>query len=302
VADAIHEAGFKAGLWLAPFAAQEGSRLASEHPDWLLCDDAGKPIPAGSNWGPFYGLDLRRAEVREYLRLVFGTVLDVWGFDLVKLDFLYAACLRPFPEATRGELMAMGMKFLREIMGERLILGCGVPLASAFGRVDYCRIGCDVGLSWDEAWYMAYLHRERASTPRALANTLGRRQLDGRAFLNDPDVFILRDELTTLSPAQRRILDFLNTLLGSLVFTSDRVDSYGEASRELFAGLDLAMDRRLLGLREQGGGSLLELRYREGEAERWAAINMIDGEASMRPLLGGGGEDIVLKPFELLIR
>ncbi len=35
---------------------------------------------------------------------------------------------------------------VRECCGDKLILGCGVPLMPAFGKVDYCRIGSDISL------------------------------------------------------------------------------------------------------------------------------------------------------------
>ncbi|EKC48560.1 hypothetical protein OBE_15116, partial [human gut metagenome] len=41
--------------------------------------------------------------------------------------------------------MCEAMDFLRECVGEKMILGCGVPLMPAFGKVDYCRIGADYG-------------------------------------------------------------------------------------------------------------------------------------------------------------
>ena len=58
-AEAIHARGLQAGLWLAPFGAQRGSRLVREHPDWLL-REKGKPWLAGINWGGFYALDIDR--------------------------------------------------------------------------------------------------------------------------------------------------------------------------------------------------------------------------------------------------
>ena len=57
----------------------------------------------------------------------------------------------------------------------------------AFGLVDYCRVSCDVGLDWDDVWYMRLFHRERVSTKQAINNTLFRRQLNGRAYGSDPD-------------------------------------------------------------------------------------------------------------------
>ena len=61
-----------------------------EHPDWLLLHE-GKPWYCGCNWGGFYALDIDNPEFQAYLKAVFTRVLDEWGFDLVKLDFLYAA-------------------------------------------------------------------------------------------------------------------------------------------------------------------------------------------------------------------
>ena len=46
----IHDKGFRAGLWLAPYSAQYRSQLTREHPDWLLQHN-GKPWYAGCNWG-----------------------------------------------------------------------------------------------------------------------------------------------------------------------------------------------------------------------------------------------------------
>ena len=226
IADKIHQTGMKAGLWLAPFVCEKNSRCYKEHPDWLEHDEAGNPLCAGTNWSGFYTLDLENESVRNYLREVFHNVLNIWGFDLLKLDFLYAACIQPTKEKTRGQRMCEAMDFLRKLVGEKQILGCGVPLGPAFGKVDYCRIGCDVGLDWDDKPYMRLLHRERISTKNAVGNTIYRRQLDGRAFFNDPDVYLLRDENIRLTPEQKKELALVNGLFGSLLFTSDNVKMY----------------------------------------------------------------------------
>jgi hypothetical protein len=171
--------GIKAGLWLAPYAVGFNSRIVKEHPEWILKEEhdsskmivAGKstllfthksydliciahisvPCPAlGPNWGGFYAIDLYNEGAREYLRSVFDTVLNKWGFDMVKLDFLFAAAMIPRLGKTRGEIMWDAMSFLREIVGpKKIILGCGVPLAASFRKVDYCRIGSDVAPWWE---------------------------------------------------------------------------------------------------------------------------------------------------------
>ena len=149
-----------------------------------------------------------------------------WGFELLKLDFLYCVCLRPGAEHTRGQIMFEAMDFIRECVPEAKILGCGVPLAAAFGKVEYCRIGCDVGLDLDDKPHMRLIHRERVSTKNSLRNTVFRRELNGRAFWNDPDVFLLRDENIELTWEQRETLARLNAMFGGVKFTSDDVSGY----------------------------------------------------------------------------
>ncbi|KAI8643002.1 glycoside hydrolase superfamily [Parasitella parasitica] len=151
VADKIKGAGFKAGLWLAPYAVGYTSRIVKEHPDWLIIDpEIKKPVVAGPNWGGFYALDIYNPEAREYLKHVFDVVLHDWGFDMLKLDFCFAAAMIPRNGKSRGEIMWDAMDLIRDLVGpDKLVLGCGVPLASAFRKVDYCRIGSDVAPWWE---------------------------------------------------------------------------------------------------------------------------------------------------------
>ena len=108
-----------------------------------------------------------------------------------------------------------------------------MPLGSAFGKVEYCRIGCDVGLDWDDKLHMRLLHRERISTRNSLGNTYGRAPLDGRAFGNDPDVFFLRDDVR-LTQAQRDELLFADADLGSVFLTSDDRAQWTPAMRQRY--------------------------------------------------------------------
>ena len=226
IADRVKAGGMTAGIWMAPFSCQKKSRVAREHPDWLLRGEDGKPLLCGANWGGFYALDLYHPEARAYIRTCLQTAVREWGFTLLKLDFLYCVCLRPTAERTRGMMMFDAMDFIRSCVPEARILGCGVPLAAAFGKVEYCRIGCDVGLDWNDKPLMRLIHRERVSTKNSLRNTVFRRQLSGRAFWNDPDVFLLRDENISLTWEQRETLAKLNALYGGVKFTSDNISGY----------------------------------------------------------------------------
>ncbi len=225
IVDKIHACGFMAGLWLAPFVCEKDSVIFREHPDWLLKVN-GQPWKCGSNWSGFYALDIDMPEVQDYLRRVFDRVLNQWGYDLVKLDFLYGAA--PFGTKTesRAGRMIRAMELLRQWCGDKLILGCGVPVMPAFGLVDYCRVSCDVGLDWDDKWFMRLMHRERVSTRQAIGNTVFRRQLNNRAYLSDPDVFFLREENIRLTPRQKIKLAQVNALLGGVLLTSDDPSKY----------------------------------------------------------------------------
>lgn len=234
VVDDVHAAGFRAGLWLAPFGAQKDSALVREHPDWLYTVE-GQPYLAGCNWGDYYALDIDNPAVCDYLQGVFDRVFNDWGFDLVKLDFLYAAALYGDARESRAGRMYRAMELLRKWCGDKLILGCGVPVMPAFGLVDYCRISCDVSFDWDDKLYMRLIHRERVSTRQAIGNTVSRRAINARAYMSDPDVFFLRDENLKLSDARKDKLMYANALLGGVLFISDDPNNYSPRQFERYA-------------------------------------------------------------------
>ena len=209
IVDEVHKAGMKAGLWLAPFCVGSDAEVLRDNPGWILKTRKGgkkKAIAGFNGWGgpldPFYAFDLENEEVRDHIKGVFKKVWE-WGFDLVKLDFLYAACMFPRGGKTRGRLMHEAMKFLREEClddnkinggGQKLLLGCGVPIVSALGYVEACRIGCDVDLTYKPRFYGKCTNEEIVSAENAMNNTIWRSHLDGNFFLADPDVFFLRGE------------------------------------------------------------------------------------------------------------
>jgi len=239
--------GFVPGLWLAPFVCSKESHLYAAHPEWLLKDENGEYVSTGSHWRGAYALDTRNPEVRTYVLEVLQTATQEWGFKLLKLDFLYAACLQVHGGLNRGQLMADAMDLLRRGADEDcLLLGCGVPLGSAAGKVDYCRIGCDVGLDWDDAPPMRLLHRERVSTKNSLGNTYGRAWLDGRAFGNDPDVFFLRGDDVKMTEGQRDELLFADAVSGSVLLTSDDMGKWTpQMQRQYKAAVNVFLERKL---------------------------------------------------------
>ncbi len=229
VADRIHDKGYMAGIWIAPFSVQIKSRTFKEHPDWVIRDEKGKPVLGCVGWGGAYTLDIYNPEVREYIKHFFDVILNDWGYDLVKLDFLYSECMFPRNNKTRGTIMCEAMEFLRECCGDKLILGCGVPLGAAFGKVDACRISCDVDLSYKPKIYNTlHVNNEIMSAQNAMNNSIFRRQLNGRVFTNDPDVFFFRYTNLKFTYEQKILLGFINHICGDVLFVSDNMEEYKE--------------------------------------------------------------------------
>jgi alpha-galactosidase len=280
LAQSIRKAGYQPGLWLAPFIVERKSGIFKEHPDWLLTYDGERPVEAGYNpgWGgalqgTYYVLDLDKPEVRDHLKKVFDRVLNEWGFEMVKLDFLFATGLIPRNGRSRAQHMAAGIDFLRACCGDKLILGCGVPLGPCFGVVDYCRIGPDIGLSWDMKVAKFARLRERISTRNAIVNTVMRRHLDGRAFGNDPDVFILRKQKNRLKPKQRFSLFLTNAIFGRMFLTSDNPAEYDEETLRLFRSAFPLKEREIISVLPDVREDAFRVLFRVNGREYCAVIN-----------------------------
>ena len=234
IADEIHKKGYKAGIWLAPFNCQKISRMAKEHPDWLIKHENGKPMVGCIAWGGAYTFDIYNEEVREYLKKVFDVVLNEWGYDMVKLDFLYSQCIKPRHGKSRGEIMCDAMEFLRECVGDKLFLGCGVPIGPALGICDACRISCDVDLTYKGKFYSRIqVSNEMLNARSAINNSIFRRHLDGRVWMNDPDVFFLRKDNLTFTDEQKYLLGKINNLCGNVLFVSDNAGDYDKNAANL---------------------------------------------------------------------
>lgn len=147
VCSAIHRAGLRAGLWLAPFAVSTKSELYAAHPDWVI---GGEQDILNPNEGVL-GLDLSNPSVLSYIREVFTRVFDEWGYDLVKIDFLQYAVgegRRCDPRLSGVRAFRKGLEVIRECAGNKFILNCGSPVLQSVGLCDGMRIGSDVGSHW----------------------------------------------------------------------------------------------------------------------------------------------------------
>ena len=246
IVDKVHARGMLAGIWLAPFAAEEKSELFTSRPDLIAKNSQGNFIKAGSNWSGFYPLDLNNPDSVDYVRKVLRHYVEL-GFDFFKLDFLYATNLKPLYGKTRSETAEFAYSILCEELKDKKILGCGATLSNGFEKFDFMRIGPDVSLKFDDVWYMKFMHSERISTKTTLQNTIFRSAMDGKAFLNDPDVILLRDDNIDLTEKQRYALTKINALFGSLLMTSDNPKTYDyKKAGVLSEALELFKDAKVL--------------------------------------------------------
>jgi alpha-galactosidase len=225
LADRIHEAGFKAGLWFAPFTVGADSALYREHPEWLIRDADGEPVLAIYNWNQrCYGLDCTHPEAQAWLERLFRTVAEDWGFDFVKVDFIYSGALRGRRHdatQTRAQAYRRGLEIIRRAVGDRFVLGCGGLIAPSVGLVDGHRIGPDVAIWWRLPPGVPLpagrkRHGRAASSfpaaENALRNVLTRSWCHRRLWINDPDCFLARDETTMLTLDQMQMPSTLLTL------------------------------------------------------------------------------------------
>lgn len=314
LSDQIHAAGYKAGLWLAPYIVDPRSEIYAKKRDWLVSYDGEHLVRAGFNpgWGgwkngSYYLLDIYNPEVKDYLQRVMDRVLNEWNFDMVKLDFLFAAALIPRNGKSRAMIMQDGMELLRDWIGDKQILGCGVPLESVKDKVEFCRIGADVGLTWETKSLEMINLRERISTQSSLRSTILRRPMANNYFRNDPDVFILRPENHKLSTIQQETLFIVNIALGELMFTSDNVSSYGPETLRLYQSQFPHRKKRLLQL--YGQDDVYTLKMEIGDRLYYIAVNLSSKDVDVTDVPKGIyferkkglvkiDSEVVLVPFE----
>jgi alpha-galactosidase len=201
----IHGLGFRAGLWLAPFAVAKNSRFFREHPDWLLQQrdpQSGDPSPAPSSDNPeIFALDCTHPEALAWLRATFRRVFYDWNFDYVKIDFLHHGArqgvLRHDASATSVEAYRRGLQAINDEAGEgKFILACGAPLLPSVGLVDGMRVGPDVGGRWlfDPGW--PEWPMGNCCVRAAGLTSLWSQWMHGRLWQNDPDCLLTRKETT----------------------------------------------------------------------------------------------------------
>lgn len=216
LAEKIKFSGRTAGIWLAPFMVTSNSQLIKDHPDWLLRDEHGQPIPAGISWGGnTWTLDSSHPEVLDWLEKLIRKVVD-WGYNYLKLDFLYQGAIlgKRYKDISREEAYRNAMQVMRDAAGNAYILACGAPIIPSLGLCDGIRIGPDVTNFWINPALTTWLNNpNETSTVNAIRTCVHRLWL--KPLVNiDPDVMYFRSKYNSLKPQENQLLQDLGTVTG----------------------------------------------------------------------------------------
>jgi alpha-galactosidase len=238
----VAAAGFRPGLWIAPFLVGNRSKLFAAHPDWVVQDvTTGRALIAMHFYGEFrwhkrseeyYVLDVTHPDAAAYISRVFRTWAE-WGARYIKADFLLHG-MEYGPERavwhegglSRVTIWRRMMTLIRDAVREDVIVsGCGCPLWASVGLVDAVRIGRDVGVTWHGDYSAESLLRDLQS----------RNHANGILWQADPDCILLRDRFHEMTDAQVEALARFAGSAGGVTMTSDKLDELRPDRAALFA-------------------------------------------------------------------
>ncbi len=242
LAEQIHSAGFKAGIWTAPYWL--GRESDHYNAQWVIDPFDTIPTQEGNRrrhwatWGD--RLDASNEEVIAYMKDFVGTLVDQWGYDYLKNDFLVYG----FPELKNADLLLLdkgevagaisyqrvnreitpaeayreGVRAIREAAGaETFIMGCGTPLFHTAGFVDAARVGGDIQSKLCVSW--------ECGTSKTVRTSAKRYYYNGRTLWIDPDCLVTWDPCGrgTFSFEEAKVRATLASFFGGMIMMSDRM-------------------------------------------------------------------------------
>lgn len=244
----IKAAGFKPGIWLAPFLVDEHSALYVAHPEWTVKDQNGQTVWVIPDAGGVRvaAIDCTRPDVCAWLTGLFSDLAG-YGYEYIKLDFLaHVAGVLSMggryadPKATRVQALRRGLQAIRRGFGDsRLILGCTNVLGAGVGIVNACRIASDFLPAWNIG---NEPFKEAPTLPNVLRNIINRRYMHGRLWINDPDAHLARADNNALTEDEVRMFTAAIWITGGMLLTGDRFSTLsmerGKLSRMLLNDLE----------------------------------------------------------------
>jgi alpha-galactosidase len=291
----MKETGTESGLWLAPFLCSRRSSIARDNRDWILRNRFGLPVIPGFLWNSFpFVLDITHPEVLEHVSNLIDICVNRYGFEYLKLDFLYAGALdgvRYNPDLTGAQALRNALTLIKEIVGENTkILGCGCPIGSGVGLVDFMRINPDVAPNWHPEFegIQFFIDNEEGlpGTRNSLLSAINRIFMHNNWWINDPDCLLIRDLNTRLTAEEVKLLTTVIVMSAGSIIVSDHLPDLSEERVEWLAKTlpPLPNEAQVPDWFDTPTPSqmMLPLNNQTGEWFLLAMINWNDGPADMK--------------------
>jgi len=193
----VRTRGFELGVWLAPYIANENTRVVKEHPEWLVRDPAtgGSLHQPATNVGPAYVIDFTHPGAVDWLRGIVRAMVRDWGARYIKLDGPrprhHEGGLFHDPDMTGIQMIRRSLEAIRAecdacTRDTVIIEGEGI-YGPSIGMVDLQRTTQD---NWD-FWY--YPESGKPAMKENMKNDLLSAFMHGRFWHNHRENVILRD-------------------------------------------------------------------------------------------------------------
>ena len=222
----IRSYGFVPGVWFDPFVVEEQSLFYHEHPECVIRNPQGEPIPLrkGEHHDSYFALDGTHPASLEFLQSTFSQI-RAWGVDYLKLDFLDYASLKGGVlydrEATRAQALRRGLEAIRAGFGDDgFICCCTAPFGPCVGIADSVRVATDYLPAWNQS---NETFAEAPTTPNVCRNIVHRTYMNHHLFWTDPDTLLLRDTHTKLSAEENELWYHISRLTGGAVLLGDNI-------------------------------------------------------------------------------
>ena len=150
----IHNLGLKAGVWVGPLMVHPNSKIAKQHPEWLVKENGhfvdGFRLTSFDRFFPYkkYILDIKNVEVQNYINESIVRLVEEVGVDMLKFDFMYA--IYHDPKLSIDEADKFIHEFylkVKEKYPHVYTIACGSPLIPSLGVVDSIRLSSDTVVS-----------------------------------------------------------------------------------------------------------------------------------------------------------
>lgn len=192
IARRIRAAGWKPGIWMAPFQVGLYTPLARHRQDLFLRNEEGGLLIEEGPCGPVLLLDFTLPEARALVADWAGGLRKA-GFELFKIDFVYEQYLRQARHSAGGagktEFARLLFQTLRDAIGEEAhLLNCGASQEAVLGLVDSSRVTVDIHNFWGHI----------RNNARQLAQSFW---MNRRLWVNDPDFALARHHGNCTAPA-----------------------------------------------------------------------------------------------------